>query len=79
MQHIYEKLTEIFRDVLENDDLVLKAETTAHDVEEWDSLTHVELIFGIEKGFKIKFITSEIEGFKNVGDMVAAIARKTNA
>ena len=68
--------TPIFRDVLDNEDIVLHAETTADDIEEWDSLTHIQLIVAIEKHFKIRFTTAEITSFKNVGEMCEAISKK---
>jgi acyl carrier protein len=69
----------IFRDVLENDDLVITRETTSADVEEWDSLNHIQLVVTIEKQFKLKFISSEIKNWKNVGEMCDAISLKLNA
>ena len=68
--------TPIFREVLDNEDIVLHAETTADDIEEWDSLTHIQLIVAIEKHFKIRFTTAEITSFKNVGEMCEAISKK---
>ena len=69
----------IFKDVLENDDLIIKNETTADDIEEWDSLSHIQLIVAIEKFFKIRFTSGEINGFTNVGQMCEAIVNKTTA
>lgn len=69
----------IFKDVLENDDLVISRETTSADVEEWDSLNHIQLIVSIEKHFKLKFSASEIRNWKNVGEMCDAIALKLSA
>jgi acyl carrier protein len=68
---------EIMSDTLDLDDLKVKRETTADDVEEWDSLTHVRLIVAIERAFKIKFSNAEIERLRNVGELVDAIASKT--
>ena len=68
--------TPIFREVLDNEDIALHAETTADDIEEWDSLTHIQLIVAIEKHFKIRFTTAEITSFKNVGEMCEAISKK---
>jgi len=73
---VLDKLTEIFRDVLENDDIELTRATTADDIEEWDSLNHIQLVVAIEKGYKIKFTTSEIQNWKNVGDMIDGIRSK---
>jgi acyl carrier protein len=69
-------LEKIFCRVLDLDELVLTRETTANDIEEWDSLTHVQLIVAIEKFYKIKFNSSEIRNFKNVGDLLNSIESK---
>jgi len=64
---------EIFREILDNEEILLSEETTANEVEEWDSLTHIQLIVAIEKMFKIKFNSREILSWKNVGEMVGSI------
>jgi acyl carrier protein len=76
---ILNECNKIFIDQLDNDSIVLKRETTAADVEEWDSLTHIQLIVAIEKFFKIRFTTAEIQGFKNVGSMCDDIEKKLNS
>jgi acyl carrier protein len=73
---ILAKLQEIYRDVLDNEDIVLTNETTADNIEEWDSLTHVQLVVAIEKDFKIKFTSKEILSWQNVGDLVDCVANK---
>ncbi len=73
---ILAKVQEVFRDVLDNDAIVLTPQTTADDVEEWDSLSHIQLIVAIEKAFKIKFTSKEILSWKNVAEMVECIANK---
>ena len=73
---IYEQLTEIFREVLDNDEIEIKAETNAEDIEEWDSLANIQLVVAIEKQFGIKFNSAEIMNWKNVGDMVDCICSK---
>lgn len=72
-QQIYAKLTEVFRDVFDDEDVVPTAETTAADVDGWDSLTHIRLILTVEKAFGIKFSASEVAGMKNVGEFVHLI------
>ena len=66
----------IFRDILDNEGIILSEGTTANEVEEWDSLTHIQLIVAIEKKFKIKFTSKEILSWKNVGEMADSIMQK---
>lgn len=73
---ILEHVQEVFRDELELDDLVLTDETTADDVEEWDSLTHVQIVVALEKAFALKFTSREILSWDNVGDLVDCIEKK---
>ena len=73
---IFSQVTEIFRDVLDNEEIVLADTTTANDIEEWDSLSHIQLIVAIEKDFKIKFTSAEILSWKNVGEMIDNISKK---
>jgi acyl carrier protein len=73
---IYEKLNEIFIDILDLDECNLTDETSANDIEEWDSLSHIQLIVAIEKEFKIKFTSMEIMKWNNVGEMVNSMEEK---
>ena len=75
-QTIFEKLNEIFIDVLDLDEVELTDATNANDIEEWDSLSHIQLIVAIEKNFGIKFTSLEIMKWKNVGEMVNTIEEK---
>jgi len=67
----------IFRDVFDRQDLIIQRETTAQDVEDWDSLAHINLVVAIEKRFNIKFALGELQALKNVGDMIDLIVRKS--
>lgn len=73
---ILNRIQDVFREELEVDELVLTDETTADDVEEWDSLSHVQLVVAIEKAFNIKFTSREILSWDNVGDLIDCISKK---
>ena len=73
---IVEPLTDIFREVFDDDDITLSPEMTADDVDGWDSLSHVNLIVTIEVRFNIRFSQGELLSFKNVGDLMASIENK---
>ena len=70
---IYARLTEIFRDVFDEDSIKVTSELSAKDVDGWDSLTHIRLILTVEKAFKVKFSTSEVGKLENVGNLVTII------
>ncbi|RMZ61036.1 acyl carrier protein [Chryseobacterium nematophagum] len=73
---ILTKLTKIFHEELDNEDIVLSFETTAEDIEEWDSLSHIQLIVAVEKNFGVRFTSSEIQSWQNVGEMIDCIVTK---
>lgn len=73
---ITKKLTSVFRKVFNDDNLELKDELTANDVDRWDSLSHMILISEIENDFSIKFKLKELNKMRNVGDMIDLILSK---
>jgi acyl carrier protein len=75
---ILKQLTELFREILDQPDLVLSRETTAKEVSGWDSVTHINVIVGAEMRFRIKFRTAELDDMGNIGDLVDLIAGKVN-
>ena len=70
------KRNEIFQDIFDDDSLVSTETTTANDVEDWDSIEHINLIDAVEKEFGMKFKMQEVSGMKNVGEMVQIIAER---
>lgn len=72
-EEVFEKLNEVFRDVFDDEAIIVTDATTAEDIEDWDSLEHINLIVAIEKKFGMKFKMSEVTGLKNVGEMVDVI------
>ncbi len=75
-KEIFEKLTIIFRDVMDNDEIVLEENTTAEDIEEWDSLAHVQLIEKIQAVFGIRFSAKEMTSWDELGELVDSIIDK---
>ncbi len=70
---VHATLTDVFHDVFDDDDLVLRPDLTADDVPEWDSFSHIRLILAVQKKFGIKFSAAQTANLKNVGDLVALI------
>jgi acyl carrier protein len=79
MRDALQKLNEVFQEVFDDDELVVTLETTAADVDGWDSLMHVRLIICIEKAFHVRFSSSEVAALKSVGDLVDLITGKLPA
>jgi len=69
----------VFRDIFDNETMTIQDDMSARDVEDWDSLTHVNLVAAIEKEFKIRFALAEIQTLKNVGEMIDLVVRKVPA
>jgi acyl carrier protein len=76
MDEIRDQLQKIFREVFDDPAIVLSDEMSAKDIEEWDSLTHVQLIVTTEQKFKVTFMTAEIAELKNVGEFIRLIKKK---
>lgn len=72
-EEVFERLTEVFRDVFDDEEIEINDGTTADDIEDWDSLEHINLVVAVEKEFSIKFNMGEVNKFKNVGEMVDII------
>ncbi|MCR5195716.1 MAG: acyl carrier protein [Pseudobutyrivibrio sp.] len=75
-EQVFKDLTEIFWDVFDDEDIELTDETTADDIEDWDSLEQINLVVACEKKFNVKFDMKEIQNLKNVGEMVDTILAK---
>ncbi len=69
-EQVRAKLTEVFQDVFDDDDIVLTDATSAKDIEDWDSLEHINLIAAVERAFRMRFTVREVSGMKNVGEML---------
>jgi acyl carrier protein len=74
-----ERIQEAFRDIFDDNSIVLRDDMTAADVENWDSLNHIDMIVAIESEFKIKFTTAEVTSLKNVGELIALVDKKRAA
>jgi len=72
-EDIYKRLNEVFQDVFDDEELTVNDDTTASDVDGWDSLSHISLLAAIEDEFDIKFDMKAVQGLKNVGAMVDLI------
>jgi acyl carrier protein len=70
---VYGRLTDIFRDVFEDETLVAESSLTANDIDGWDSLTNLRLVLTVQKAFGVKFTAHEITNLKNVGDLATLV------
>jgi acyl carrier protein len=73
---VFTKLTDVFRDVFDDDELTITPHTTAKDIPGWDSFAHINLIVATEASFHVKFKTSEIESLRDVGHLATLLERK---
>ena len=75
MNEIYERLSKVFTEVFD-EDITVTSDTTAADIEDWDSLTHITLISAIEDEFRMKFSMKEVVGMNNVGELADIVASR---
>lgn len=73
------KIADVITDLFDDHTDAVTRETSSADIEDWDSLANIQLVVMIERQFGIQFPTSEIQNFRNVGDLVDAVDRKTTA
>ncbi|MBP3857297.1 MAG: acyl carrier protein [Ruminiclostridium sp.] len=76
MDEIYKRLNTVFRDFFDDDDIEIDEDTTADDIEDWDSLNHITLMSAVEDEFGVKFTMGEVSGMKNVGEMAEIIRKR---
>lgn len=76
-KEIFARLNRVFQDVFDDDSIRVTPDTTAGDIEDWDSLEHITLISAVERAFRMKFKMGEISSMKNVGEMASIIQART--
>ena len=72
-EEVFERLTDVFRNVFDDEDIVLNDDTTAEDIEDWDSLMHITLISEVEDEFDVHVAMKDVTGMQNVGEMASLI------
>ncbi len=77
-EEVFERLNKVFQDIFDDDSIVVNEETTSADIEDWDSLEHINLVVAIEQEFNMKFNMNEVTTMKNVGEMVSIILSRIN-
>jgi acyl carrier protein len=77
--NVRDSMNKVFREIFDDPTISLKDETTAQDIEGWDSLRHIDLIMQLEEEFNLRFTVDDITGLKNVGEMIAMLERKLAA
>ena len=75
-EEVFERLNAVFRDVFDDEDITVNDQTTANDIEDWDSLEHINLMAAVESEFGIKFSMGQVVTMKNVGEMAYIILQK---
>ena len=75
-QEVYELLTTIMRKIFKDQTLTARPDIKAQDVPGWDSLAHIRFVLEVERGFKVKFATSEIAKFSNIGELAEMVEKK---
>jgi acyl carrier protein len=75
-EELFDGVQDIFRDIFDEDDMVIEDKTNSDDVEEWDSLNHINLVSAIEKEFEIRFALGELMALKDVGAMIDLMTEK---
>ena len=75
-EEIFDRVQEIFRDVFDDEELLISDATNSDEIEDWDSLEHISLIVSMEKAFSMKFDIKEVNKLENVGEMIDLIKRK---
>lgn len=75
-EKILERLTPIFRDIFDDEEIIITFDTSAKDIEDWDSFSQIRLVAAIEKDFGIKFKFGELNSLRNVGEMINVIKQK---
>jgi len=73
---ILKQVNEIFINILDNEKIIISDTSTADEVEEWDSLNHIQIVVAVEKHFKIRFTSNEFKSWENVGEMIDSIEVK---
>lgn len=73
---IIKRLTDVFRDIFDDDSLVIGENTTSADIDDWDSIEHINLIGAVEDEFGMRFKMREVSGMKNVGEMIEIICER---
>lgn len=77
MQTTLDRLIEVFREVFDDEAMLITRKSSAHDFEDWDSLMHVTLMINVEKEFNVRFSSSEVAGLKDVGELIDLIEAKS--